>query len=136
MPLWGHLSDVYGCRRLIMLGCGVMVPYPFAYFAMIDSGVFAPLAVAVILSGPVQDMQFSRQAAFIAETFPGSRRYSGVSLGFQLASITAGGPAPTVALYLFETLRTFDCDHQRRARPRPDAAAGARPTWPSRPTTP
>ena len=73
---------------------------------MIDGGVFALLAAAIILSGPVHDMQFAPQAAFIAETFPGSRRYSGVSLGYQLASITAGGPAPIVALYLFETFRT------------------------------
>ena len=106
VPLWGHLSDLYGRRRLIMLGCGVMVLYPFVYFAMIDSGVFALLAAAIILSGPVHDMQFAPQAAFIAETFPGSRRYSGVSLGYQLASLTAGGPAPIVALYLIETFRT------------------------------
>ena len=79
---------------------------PFAYFAMIDSGVFALLAAAVIISGPVHDMQFLPQAAFIAETFPGSRRYSGVSMGYQLASITAGGLAPIVALYLFETFGT------------------------------
>ena len=89
-----------------MLGCGAMVLYPFVYFAMVDSGVFALLAVAIVLSGPVHDLQFAPQAAFIAETFPGSRRYSGVSLGYQLASITAGGPAPIVALYLFETFRT------------------------------
>ena len=89
-----------------MLGCGVMVLYPFVYFAMVDSGVFALLAVAIVLSGPLHDLQFAPQAAFIAETFPGSRRYSGVSPGFQLASVTAGGPAPIVALYLFETFRT------------------------------
>jgi len=44
--------------------------------------------------------------AFIAERFPGSLRYSGASLGYQLASITAGGPAPLVALYLFQTYGT------------------------------
>ena len=105
-PLWGYLSDLYGRRRLIMVGCAVMVVYPFVYFAMIDSGVFALLAIAIILSEPLHDIQYAPQAAFIAETFPGSRRYSGVSLGYQLASLTAGGPAPIVALYLFETFQS------------------------------
>jgi len=51
---------------------------------------------------PVQDMQYGPQAAFISESFPGSLRYSGSALGYQLASITAGGPAPIVALYLMQ----------------------------------
>ena len=105
-PFWGYLSDRVGRRRLIMLGCAVMVVYPFVYFSMIDSGVFALMAIAIILSEPLHDMQYAPQAAFIAETFPGSRRYSGVSLGYQLASLTAGGPAPIVALYLFETFQS------------------------------
>ena len=71
-----------------------------------DRGKVGAGARGIVLSGPVHDMQFAPQAAFIAETFPGSRQYSGVSLGYQLASLTAGGPAPIVALYLFETFRT------------------------------
>ena len=58
------------------------------------------------MSLPLHDLQYGPQAAFIAESFPGSLRYSGASLGYQLASITAGGPAPIVALYLYETYRT------------------------------
>ena len=46
------------------------------------------------------------QAAFISESFPGSRRYSGASLGYQLASITAGGPAPLIAVWLLEKYKT------------------------------
>ena len=46
---------------------------------------------------PLHDLQYGPQAAFIAESFPGSLRYSGASLGYQLASITAGGPAPIIA---------------------------------------
>jgi hypothetical protein len=89
-----------------MIGCAIMVVYPFFYFAMIDSGVLALVAIAIILSEPVHDLQYAPQAAFIAETFAGSRRYSGTSLGYQLASLTAGGPAPIIALFLFETYKT------------------------------
>jgi MFS family permease len=106
IPTFGHVSDRVGRRRLIAIGCVVMVFFPFAYFAMIDSGVSMLLAVAVIVSEPLHDLQYAPQAAFIAETFPGSRRYSGSSLGYQLASLTSGGPAPIIALYLYQTYKT------------------------------
>jgi hypothetical protein len=48
-------------------------------------------------------MQYGPQAALIAEAFTPRLRYSGASLGYQLASIIAGGPAPLIATWLFAT---------------------------------
>jgi MFS family permease len=106
IPFFGHLSDVIGRRRITAIGCVVMMIFPFVYFGMLDSGVFWLIALAIILGLPSQDLQYGPQAAFIAERFPGRLRYSGASLGYQLASITAGGPAPIVALYLYRTFGT------------------------------
>ena len=47
------------------------------------------------------DMQYGPQAALIAEAFTPRLRYSGASLGYQLASVIAGGPAPLIATALF-----------------------------------
>ena len=54
----------------------------------------------VIVSLIPHDLQYGPQAAMIAESFTGSRRYSGASLGYQLASVIAGGPAPLIATKL------------------------------------
>jgi MFS family permease len=57
--------------------------------------------VAIVLSLIPHDMQYGPQAALIAESFTPRLRYSGASLGYQLASIVAGGPAPLIATWLF-----------------------------------
>jgi MFS family permease len=106
IPFWGALSDVVGLRRLTAVGCAVMVVWPFAYFSLLDSGRLALVFLAIVAAQPIHDIQYGPQAALIAESFPGSLRYSGASLGYQLASITAGGPAPLIALWLYERFHT------------------------------
>jgi len=106
IPWFGHLSDVIGRRRITAIGCLVMMVFPFVYFGMLDTRITWLVFLAIALGLPSQDLQYGPQAAFIAERFPGTLRYSGASLGYQLASITAGGPAPIVALYLYRTYQT------------------------------
>ena len=106
IPLFGHLSDRFGRRIITGLGCVLMMVYPFMYFSLLDTKSLGLVFIAVAIGLPIQDLQYAPQAAFIAETFPGSRRYSGASLGYQLASITAGGPAPLIAVWLYQTFRT------------------------------
>ena len=78
-----------------LLYCGLLVKITIG---------LAFLAIAIAL--PIHDLQYGPQAAFIAESFPGSLRYSGSALGYQLASITAGGPAPIVATLLLRSYGT------------------------------
>jgi metabolite-proton symporter len=102
----GHLSDRFGRRRVTAIGCLIMLVYPFIYFSLLDTGAAALVFLAVLIALPLHDLQYGPQAAFIAESFPGSLRYSGSSLGYQLASITAGGPAPLVAVLLYQRFGT------------------------------
>jgi len=106
IPLAGHLSDRFGRRRITAIGCVLMMVYPFIYFGVLDTRSIGLAFLAIAIALPIHDLQYGPQAAFIAESFPGSLRYSGSSLGYQLASITAGGPAPIVAALLFREYGT------------------------------
>ena len=62
--------------------------------------------IAIVLSLIPHDMMYGPQAALIAESFTPRLRYSGSSLGYQFASVIAGGPAPLIATALFAAYHT------------------------------
>ncbi|MBU6464028.1 MAG: MHS family MFS transporter [Bradyrhizobium sp.] len=103
IPVFGHLSDQIGRKNMYMIGAVATGVFGFIYFAMLNTGSEAVIFVAVFLSLVPHDMMYGPQAALIAESFTGRLRYSGSSLGYQLASIIAGGPAPLIATWLFGT---------------------------------
>ncbi len=100
IPLCGHLSDRIGRKRMYLLGAAVMAVFGFVYFALLDTTNPVWMFVAIVLSLIPHDMMYGPQAALIAESFTGRLRYSGASLGYQLASVIAGGPAPLIAAAL------------------------------------
>jgi hypothetical protein len=73
---------------------------------MVNTGIAAVIFLAIVLSLIPHDMMYGPQAALIAESFTGRLRYSGASLGYQLASVIAGGPAPLIAAWLFGKYHT------------------------------
>ena len=101
IPLFGHISDLIGRTKMYMLGTVVTGVFGFIYFGMLGSGDRTLIFLAIVLSLIPHDMLYGPQAALIAESFKGRVRYSGASLGYQLASVIAGGPAPFIAAWLF-----------------------------------
>jgi MFS family permease len=101
IPLCGHISDRIGRRRMYLIGAATMGLFGFLYFGMVDTAAPLLVFIAIVLSLIPHDMQYGPQAALIAEAFTPRLRYSGASLGYQLASVIAGGPAPLIATALF-----------------------------------
>jgi len=101
IPLSGHLSDRIGRKKMYMIGAATMLVFGFIYFGLLDTKSPTLVFVAIVLSLVPHDMMYGPQAALIAECFSGRLRYSGSSLGYQLAAVIAGGPAPLIAAALF-----------------------------------
>jgi MFS family permease len=103
IPLSGHISDRIGRKNMYMIGVVVMGLFGFLYFGMLGSAMPWMVFIAIVLSLIPHDIQYGPQAALIAESFTPRLRYSGASLGYQLASLIAGGPSPIIATALFAT---------------------------------
>ncbi len=97
VPFFGYLSDLIG--RRLMYGIGIVCTglWAFPYFGLLNTRIAWLVLVAIVVSLFFHDMQYGPQAALIAERFGTGLRYSGASLGYQLASVIAGGPAPLIA---------------------------------------
>ncbi len=106
IPLSGYVSDRIGRKRMYIIGAATMGLFGFVYFGLLDTGSSVLIFLAMTLSLIPHDMQYGPQAALIAESFTPRLRYSGASIGYQLASITAGGPAPLIATALFATYKS------------------------------
>ena len=100
IPLSGHLSDRFGRKRIYLIGSVATGVFGFIYFAMLNTMVPAWIFLGIVLSFIPHDVMYGPQGALIAECFTPRLRYSGASIGYQLASVVAGGPAPLIATAL------------------------------------
>jgi len=102
VPFFGFLSDLIGRRLMYGIGIVSTAIFAFPYFGLLNTKVAGMALLAIVISLLVHDMQYGPQAALIAENFGTNVRYSGAGLGYQLASVIAGGPAPLIATWILK----------------------------------
>jgi metabolite-proton symporter len=101
IPVWGALSDRLGRKPVYLFGAVGTGLWAFAFVYLVDTESFAMTVLAVAVGLVLHAAMYGPQAAFLSELFGTNVRYSGVSIGYQLASIVAGGLAPLIAVALY-----------------------------------
>jgi metabolite-proton symporter len=106
IPFFGHLSDRFARRPVYLFGAIGASVWVFVFFALIDTGQFVLILLAAVVALIFHAAMYGPQAAFIAEMFPTKVRYTGASMGYQLAGILGGALAPIISVALLDRFDT------------------------------
>ncbi|MBF4479383.1 Predicted arabinose efflux permease, MFS family [Rhodococcus rhodochrous J3] len=100
IPLFSALSDRIG-RRVVSLGGAVgAIVFAFPLYAMVNTGSVAVMTIALMVAMVAQNALYAPLAPMLSEMFGTGVRYTGISMGYQLASLIGAGFTPMVAASL------------------------------------
>ena len=100
-PAFGILSDRLGRRRVYLFGAVFSLLFSFPFFWLLDTKTSVVIWLAVVVGLVLgHDPMYGPQAAYFSELFGTRLRYSGASIGYQLASVLAGALSPIIATSL------------------------------------
>jgi len=100
IPFFGHLCDKFGRRPVILFGAVAGIVWSFAFFALVNTKVPALIMLASFVALFIVAAMYAPLASFIPEMFPTRVRCTGSSIGFQMAAVFGGAPAPLIAVPL------------------------------------
>jgi MHS family shikimate/dehydroshikimate transporter-like MFS transporter len=90
IPALGILSDRVGRRPVYLSGAVALALFAFPFFWLVDTANVAVIFAAIASGLVIHAAMYAPQAAFFSELFGTEVRYSGASVGYQLASRPAG----------------------------------------------
>ncbi|MER7606801.1 MFS transporter [Nocardioides sp. NPDC127503] len=102
----GWLSDRIGRRPLILIGSALITVWAFPFFWLVNTASMPLIMLATLVGGMGCTMIYGPLAAYLAELFEPSVRYSGMSLAYQLAAIVVSGGTPFIMTALLAATGT------------------------------
>ncbi|MGW6333201.1 MFS transporter [Nocardia rhamnosiphila] len=102
------LSDRIGRRPVYLIGAVGVIVWAAPFFLLISTGNTALIWLAIIVAISIcHSAMIGTQPSFFSELFTGNVRYSGLSIGHEVAAIFAGGTAPLIATALLAWSGTY-----------------------------
>ncbi|WP_017624300.1 MFS transporter, partial [Nocardiopsis chromatogenes] len=106
MPIAASVSDRIGRIRVYTFGIVGLCLWAVPLFLLVDTGDILFMAVGMFVAGVFLSIMYAPQAALFAELFSAEVRYTGASLGYQIASVVGGGFAPFAMVALLSVAGT------------------------------
>lgn len=99
IPVGGYLSDLYGRKKMYIVGAVAMIVGVGILFALVHGGIVL-FYIGMFIAEGTNGFIFGIMAPLFAELFPPQVRYTGISLGMQIATVLGGGLMPNIATLL------------------------------------
>lgn len=98
----GRLSDKVGRRPVMIGGLVLFILYLVPMFQLLSSNNIMLIFVAFAIGLMIHSTLFGPLAAFVSEQFGTTSRYTGASLGYQLATLLGAGFTPGIVAQIFK----------------------------------
>lgn len=97
IPIFSALSDRFGRQRIVTTGAIAVICYAWPFFALVETRRIGVFVIAMVVAQLIQSLMFAPLGALLSEMFGTSVRYTGASMGYQLAALIGAGFTPLIA---------------------------------------